>query len=337
MKKIIIYFLLIVSFLYCCNKNEDPSENKSQFQLDFESIWKDFDRHYVFFNYKNIDWSETYEKYVSQAEEVDNYNDFITLINNMLIPLKDVHVWIEKSNGQRVQPYFPNYTINWDNTIWQSYISNYSWHWESSSWGWFKQDSIGYFYISKWNADEVILDDFDTALESMRFCKGIIIDIRTNGGGYGPLAGSIGGRFVTDTFHCGFLQRRNGDDHSDFTPMSAIDYPKRGDWQFTNPIVLLIGRGCFSTSEIFAAGMTKLDNCIVIGDTTGGGLSNSRQFTLSDETIYTVSDQLIYDTDKNIVENKGIAPHILVDWNLTETAAGRDPVLDYALDLLLNN
>ncbi len=336
MKKTPIFSLIIIIFLYCCHKDEEPSENKSQYQLDFESIWRNFDRHYVFFNYKNIDWIETYDNYVSQVAEINNHSDFISLIKNMLAPLKDVHVWIQETNGQRIHPYFPTYTINWDNNIWQSYISDYNWHQENSSWGWFKQDSIGYFSISNWNADEIILNDFDAALDSMRFCKGIIIDIRTNGGGYGPLAGSIGGRFVNDTFNCGYVQYRNGDDHSEFTNMVAIEYPKRGDWQFTKTIVLLIGRACFSTSEIFAAGMTKLDNCIVIGDTTGGGLSNNRQFSLSDGTIYSVSDQLIFDTDKKIVENRGIAPHTFIDWNLTEIAAGKDPVFDYALDLLLN-
>lgn len=336
MKKILIFSLIIISFLYCCDKDDDPSENKSQYQLDFESIWQNFDRHYVFFNYKNIDWSETYNNYVSQVEEIDNYNDFIILIKNMLAPLHDVHTWIHTSNDQRIRPYSPTITVNWDDTIWKSYMLDYNWHQVSSSWGWFKQDSIGYFYISKWNTDEIILNDFDAALDSMRFCKGIIIDIRTNGGGYGPLAGKIGGRFVNDTFNCGYFQYRNGDDHSDFANMTAIEYPKRGDWQFTKTIVLLIGQACFSTSEIFAAGMTKLDNCIVIGDTTGGGLSNSRKFSLSDGTIYTISDELLFDTDEIIVEDRGIAPHILVDWNLTAIEAGKDPVFDYALDLLLN-
>jgi hypothetical protein len=337
MRKYLFFILLTVGFIISCNKNDDSTPiNNGDYSKDFETIWQNFDKHYVFFSHKNIDWTETYDKYASQVEKIDNYNDFITLIKNMLVPLKDVHVWIQKSNGQRVQPYFPNYTVNWDSRIWQNYISDYNWHQESSSWGWFKQDSIGYFNISNWNADEITLEDFDAALDSMRSCKGIIIDIRTNGGGYGPLAGSIGGRFVNDKFHCGYLQLRNGNDHNNFTDMISIEYPKRGDWQFTKTIVLLIGRGCFSTSEIFASGMTKLDNCVVIGDTTGGGLSNSKQFSLSDGTIYSVSDQLIMDTDKNIVESKGIAPHIFVDWNSTDISAGIDPVFDYALDLLIN-
>ena len=252
----------------------------------------------------------------------------------MLSPLKDVHVWIKKSNGQWVQPYFPSYTINWDKGVWQEYISTYNWHQESSSWGWFKQDSIGYIAISNWNKDEVLLHDFDAVLDSLHNCKGIIIDIRMNGGGYGPLAGSIGGRFVTDKFHCGYIQYRDGEMHSDFTNMAPIEYPKSGDWQFTKNVILLIGRGCFSTSEIFAAGMTKLSHCTTIGDTTGGGLSNSRQFSLPDGTIYSVSDQLIYDTDKKIVESNGIPPQVIINWSLQDIENGIDPVFEYALDLL---
>lgn len=101
-----------------------------------------------------------------------------------------------------------------------------------------------------------------------------------------------------------------------------IEYSKRSDWQFTKTVVLHIGRGCFSTSEIFAADMTELDNCVGIGVTTGGGLSNRKQFSLQDGTIFSVSDQLIMDTDKNKVESKGIAPNVFVEWKSTDISAG---------------
>lgn len=290
--------------------------------------------YYVFFDYKNIDWTAQYNQYYPQIADDVSYSEFISIVNNMLAPLEDVHVWMKKSNGQFVQPYFPSYSVNWNNEIWQKYMSTFNWHRENSSWGWFKHDSIGYISISEWNRDKILIKDFDAVLNSMKNCKGIILDIRMNGGGYGPLVGSIGGQFVTDKFACGYVQNRNGKNHNDFTNMSPIEYPKRGEWQFTKPIILLIGRGCFSTSEIFAAGMTKLANCITIGDTTGGGLSNSRQFTLPDGTVYSVSDQLIFDTEKKIVESSGIPPQVLVNWNSEDIENGIDPVFEYALDLL---
>lgn len=337
MKKLVLFVLLMIGFIGCDKKDDPitPDQNKEGiYSADFESIWKNFDENYVFFDYKKIDWTAVHNTYSTQFAKITNYDDFISSVKNMLAPLKDVHVWIKKSNGQFVQPFFPSYTVNWNKAVWQNYISNYRWHQQSSSWGWFKQDSIGYIAILSWNKDQVSLQDFDAAMDSMRNCKGIIFDIRMNGGGYGPLAGSIGGRFVTNTFNCGYIQLRNGEKHSDFTPMVQIEYPKQGDWQFTKPIILLMGRGCFSTSEIFAAGMTKLQNCITIGDTTGGGLSNSRQFSLSNGTTYTISDQLIYDTDTSIIESKGIPPQVIVNWNLNSVNNGKDPVFDYALNLL---
>lgn len=333
MIKKLLLFLTILGLFSSCKK--DANDGNAYIE-DFETIWHNYDRYYVFFDYKNIDWTAAYNNYYPQVEKVANYNDFVGIVKNMLVPLKDVHVWIQKNNNQRVQPYFPNNTVNWDSEIWQNNISDYNWHQESSSWGWFKQDSIGYITISKWNKDEILIDDFDATLDSMRNCKGVIIDIRMNGGGYGPLAGSIGGRFVTGKFNCGYIQYRNGDQHSDLTNFEPIEYPKRGDWQYTKPIILLIGKGCFSTSEIFAAGMKNLPNCIIIGDATGGGLSNSKQFTLSDGTIYTISDQLISDTDKNIVELNGISPQIYINWNIEDVTQGIDPVFNYALDLLKN-
>jgi carboxyl-terminal processing protease len=342
MKKHLLIILLTVGIITGCENTNEPQISKSTYSKDFETIWQNYDRYYVFFDYKKIDWTDIYSSYSSQVAKDSNYDDFISDIKNMLAPLKDVHVWIQKSNGQFVQTYsvptyFPSHIVNWDKGIWQKNISAYNWHQESSSWGWFKQDSIGYIAISSWNKDEILLQDFDTVLDSMYNCKGIIIDIRMNGGGWGPLAGSIGGRFVTDKFNCGYIQYRNGPKHSDFTSMAPLEYPKRGNWQFTKTIILLIGRGCFSTSEIFSAGMTKLQNCITVGDTTGGGLSNSRQFNLSDGTVYSVSDQLIFDTDGKIVEWNGIPPRVVVSWNLNDVKNGKDPVFNYALNLLKSN
>lgn len=339
MKKFFLLVLLLIG-LISCSKNDNPTitdqNNAGIYSADFEKIWKNYDKYYVFFDYKKIDWKAAYNTYSPQIEKITNYDDFIISVKNMLAQLKDVHVWMMKKNNQFVQPFFPSYTVNWNKTVWQNYISNYNWHQQSSSWGWFKKDSIGYIAISNWNKDEVLLQDFDAALDSMRDCKGIIFDIRMNGGGYGPLAGSIGGRFVLDKFNCGSFQIRNGDNHSDFTPVMPIEYPKRGNWQFTKPIILLMGRGCFSTSEIFAAGMTKLQNCISVGDTTGGGLSNSKQFSLPDGTIYSISDQIIYDTDNKIVESVGVPPQVVVKWNLSSVNSGKDPVFDYAFNLLKN-
>ncbi|NUN10795.1 MAG: hypothetical protein HUU54_16590 [Ignavibacteriaceae bacterium] len=336
--KIRLLLVLSLMFLIGCGKNDEPAitgpDNAGIYCADFDTLWKKYDRYYVFFDHKKVEWNSAYYKYSGQIAKVNNYNDFISSVRNMLTELKDVHVWLKSKNGEFVQPFFPAYTVNWNKVLWQSYMSKYSWRQPSASWGWFIKDSIGYIAVLTWNKDGILLQQFDSTLDSLRNCKGIIFDIRMNGGGYGPLAGSIGGRFVPEKFQCGFYQIRSGDKHDDLTPMAPIEYPKRGDWQFTKPVILLMGRGCYSTSEIFAAGMTKLPNCISIGDTTGGGLSNSRQFTLKDGTIYSISDQLIYDTDKNIVESQGIPPQVIVEWNLNEVNAGKDPVLDYALNLL---
>lgn len=334
MKKLSFLTLILIVLNYSCDQKDEPIGEKTQFQEDFETIWYNFNAHYVFFQYKDIDWNETYDTYSHRMETVENYGDFISTLTDMLSPLEDVHVYLKNKHGGLVRPFFPSYTVNWDQHIWQDYMQEYNWHRGSASWGWFKKDSVGYFSFLSWDQDGIQLEEFDAALDSMRNCKGIIIDIRSNGGGYGPLAGSIGGRFVSDNFPCGYIQFRNGEGHDDFTASQPIEYPARGDWQFTKPIILLIGRRCMSTSEIFAAGMKNLETCTVIGDTTGGGLSNARYFTLSDGTAYTISDQLIMDTESNIVESRGIAPDIRVKWDPAMDASGEDPVFEYAMDLL---
>jgi len=333
MKKLILSLLYLVVLSLGCNITKNNPRNNIYTEY-FETIWQDFDRHYVFFEYKQVDWLEIYSEYSQLVANCNDYDTFISLMKNMLANLRDIHVWLKKSNGQFVQTYLPDHIINWNKTLWEAHLSTTNWHQESDSWGWFVQDSVGYIAIQQWNRNDLTPGNFDALLDSMKRFKGIVFDIRMNAGGYGPLAGSIGGRFVNDSFNCGSFQLRSGINHEDFTPRFPITYPSRGTWQFTKPIVLLMGRGCYSTSEIFAAGMNKVPHCTTIGDTTGGGLSNSRTFTLPDGTFYSIANQLIYDSDQNIVESVGVSPMIGYDWNLKVCNNGRDPLIDYALEFI---
>lgn len=70
-------YLLLIFFtvvLINCNKNDNPVDdnqnNKGIYSSDFETIWKDFDKYYVFFGYKKIDWTAVYDTYSQQVAKI---------------------------------------------------------------------------------------------------------------------------------------------------------------------------------------------------------------------------------------------------------------------------
>ena len=108
----------------------------------------------------------------------------------------------------------------------------------------------------------------------------------------------------------------------------------RGSWQFRGPVAVLIGRGCFSSTESFVAAMSVLPQVTLIGDTTGGGTGNPGRYNLRMGWTYTVSRWIEYTADRQIIEWNGIQPDIRVEASQRDFREGRDPVLGFAVEWL---
>ena len=122
-----------------------------------------------------------------------------------------------------------------------------------------------------------------------------------------------------------------GPSHSDFGPLTPFVLSPRGSWQYTRPVLLLIGRRCLSSNETFISAMRQLPNVTLVGDQTGGGSGNPGTFPLAGGWSYTVSRWIEYTADHQVIEDVGIAPQVFVSASAADFAQGKDPVLDWAL------
>jgi C-terminal processing protease CtpA/Prc len=95
-------------------------------------------------------------------------------------------------------------------------------------------------------------------------------------------------------------------------------------------VLLLVGRGCFSSNEEFIAAMAQIPNVTIAGDTTGGGSGNPATFDLGGGWQYSVPRWIEYTASLQVIEWKGIAPNVVVPAFATDFDGGVDPVLDYA-------
>ncbi len=77
-------------------------------------------------------------------------------------------------------------------------------------------NAIGFLAIDGWSDPEVPAQ-CDQRLERMRNTRGLIVDVRLNGGGGEPLAEKVAGRFLEKEFVYAYSQFRNGPSQTNLT------------------------------------------------------------------------------------------------------------------------
>ena len=127
-----------------------------------------------------------------------------------------------------------------------------------------QQDSIGYIYLSGFTAD--CSKDFKEAFINMQKTtklKGLIIDIRGNGGGLLQEAVNIMSMFVPTNEQIVSMKGRIASKNQTY---KTIGYPI----DTIIPIVVLVNGGSASASEILSGSMQDLDRGVIVGQRTFG-------------------------------------------------------------------
>ena len=147
---------------------------------------------------------------------------------------------------------------------------------------------------------------------------GVVLDLRSNPGGYPLLALNA----LLPPRQLVFFERDAKGLHPRSTDSSTRPYE--------GPLAVLIGPGSMSAAEITAAALKRAGRAILIGRRTNGSVLSSRTFALPDggQVQLPVSDVLT--PDRQRLEGVGVAPDIEVYPTATEIQAGRDPALERA-------
>lgn len=325
---------LAVVALTSCGGSSSPSAPTppgSDFAAQFDSLWNTFDQQYSYFDYKHIDWNALRDRFRPMAIAAGDQTSFINVVRQMLSALHDQHVVIRNPAGAVTPTYDPGYFVNWDRTVWLQYLNRGTWTPGRGDWGHGTLNGTAYIQIGAWNSGTLSANEFDAAFENYRNAPRLILDVRMNGGGDDQIAFQVAGRFATSSVTTGYVKTRTGAGQSDFGPLTARTLSPRGPWQYTSPVLLLIGRHCLSSNESFISAMRQLPNVTVVGDRTGGGSGNPATFPLAGGWSYTVSRWIEYTADHEVIEDVGIAPQVFVPASPADFAQGRDPVLDWAL------
>jgi carboxyl-terminal processing protease len=157
--------------------------------------------------------------------------------------------------------------------------------------------------------------------------KGLILDLRNNGGGYLQTAVEVTSQFLGDGV---VLYEQYGDGNK-------ITYDVESGGLATEiPMVVLINEGSASASEIVAGALQDTERAVLVGVTSYGKGSVQNWIPLSDDqgaVRVTIAKWLT--PNGRTIHEKGLTPDVVVEMTEDDYKNELDPQLDIAVETLL--
>lgn len=158
--------------------------------------------------------------------------------------------------------------------------------------------------------------------------RGLILDLRGNGGGYLATAVEVSSEFLSDGV---VLTERFGDGREE------VYRARAGGQATTIPLVVLVDGGSASASEIVAGALQDYGRARLVGETTYGKGSVQDWIPLDgDQGAVRVTIARWYTPKDRQINEQGLAPDVEVAITDEDLKAGRDPQLDKAVEVLLD-
>lgn len=337
-KAFIISFLSVFLFIFTGCHDEPDYDNT--LYGNFDALADIIDSHYCFFADKDIDWRETVAEYRSEITPETNVLDLFLICSALLDELKDGHVNLtSRFSTSYYRQWWTDYPQDFNLRTLQQYYLKFSWL--TTSGIIYKQlpGEIAYMYYPSF-ANTVSDTSLDYILAILANSRGLIIDIRDNGGGELTNINTLVGRFIDRTIIGGYIMHKTGPGHDDFSEPYPIKYDPapEGRIKWEGDIVVLTNRSCFSAANTFVAVMKELPNVRIVGAKTGGG--GGMPFTSELPVGWGIrfSACPILDAKGNVIE-AGIdpTPGYEVHASDEELAEGTDAILDKAIEMLIDN
>ncbi|GAB4578105.1 MAG: hypothetical protein Fur0022_08380 [Anaerolineales bacterium] len=184
-------------------------------------------------------------------------------------------------------------------------------------------------YIQLLNFGQNTGDDLRKELQELlaQNPKGLILDLRNNGGGYLLTAIDIASEFIEEGV---IMYEVYGDGRRDV-------YEAYGNGMATEiPMVVLINEGSASASEILAGAIQDYERAPLVGVTSFGKGSVQNWVPLSSEDgAVRVTIARWYTPKERLIHEVGLEPDVFVELTEADIEAGLDPQLDKAIEILL--
>lgn len=183
------------------------------------------------------------------------------------------------------------------------------------------EDGIGILTISRFDNETGNLAAQAANSFRQQNVKGVILDLRGNGGGYLTAAQDVAGLWLNDQV---VVSERTGG--------KVTDELKSGNDAVLNglPTVVLVNGSSASASEIVAGALQDHKAATLVGEKTFGKGSVQKVLDLGGGTKLKVTVARWYTPNGKNITKEGITPDQSVDLTAADANAGKDPQLDAA-------
>jgi len=344
MKKHLPIFLISIVLMGLCscvegeNYTSSPTEN-------FEALWRLLDENYCFFDYKKasygLDWDEVHERYASQVNDSLTNRELFDVLSGMVNELRDGHTNLIWTYGlSRYTAFYADYPHNFDGELMLKMLGEKYYYSSGIYYARLLEESalvpqsIGYMYIGSFSSSfsQGLITEIFRYFED---CKGLIIDVRDNGGGDLTLAQDLTARFMDEKTLVGYIAHKTGPAHDAFSdPQPVYIEPDTTLLRWEKPVCVLCNRRSYSATNDFVRNMRMLPSVVIVGDRTGGGSGLPMSTELPNGWSLRYSSAPMFDVDMQHTEF-GIDPDVFVAMDDEDREHGIDTIIRYAWYLLL--
>ncbi|WP_436847092.1 S41 family peptidase [Streptomyces buecherae] len=342
-----------------CDPDGDDGSNEPFDPLrTFDVFWHSFAENYPFFAAKGIDWEATRDTYRPRVDADTSRDELFGVFRDMVRPLHDAHVSVEAGATGRFFAVRPGTTMP-DKTMdarVTSYIEDRDLGGRPltryaggrigyadlpGGRGYLRISGfLGYSETPTYEANKVALDQALNAIltaERTRKLRGLVIDLRVNGGGADSFGLQLASR-LTDRPYFAYAKRARNDpsDPTRFTaPQPQYVTPARAP-RYGGPIAVLTGGSTISAGETFTqALMDRPGQTVRIGEHTQGVFSDTLERDLPGGWRVNVPNEEFRTRSGQSFDGPGIPPHLYEPvFTEEEFAHRRDSAFDRALRVL---
>ena len=355
-------FCLSVAMLLLNSCIEEPKISEDTPEGNFEALWSIIDTRYCYLTYKEIDWDAMHSKYAKKVDRLyntdynqyypydewgyDNYLNYenkeyalFDIFGEMLAELKDGHVNLYSNfDISRYDKWYTDSADNYNSSVVFSdnYVGKKFRVAGGFRYGTLRNNSdigyIGYSSFSNGFSDANVRNIF----QSFSDCKGLIIDVRNNGGGALNYSEQLASYFFEEETIIGYMRFKNGSGHDDLSEPTAVKTPAHESIHWERPVIVLTNRLSYSATNDFVNRMNQAPNAYTVGSWTGGGGGMPLSSELPNGWMVRFSACPMYDINMNHTE-MGIAPDYHVITTAEDAEQGIDAVIDKAVEIIKSN
>lgn len=203
---------------------------------------------------------------------------------------------------------------------------------------------IAYLALDHFESDAG-LKAFEQALPQILQAKGLILDLRRNGGGNSSHGWSILSYLSDKPIPTAtssvrgdspWTQARFGSGSQRLLPLESAPYTVKiaRQQRFDGPVAVLIGAATYSAAEDFLVGFDSLQRGLIVGEPSGGSTGQPLRLALPGGGFGLVCVKRDRYPDGRSFVGVGIQPQHLAKATQADLRQGRDAVLEQAVQLL---